>query len=137
MCGLQYLWYTGLVALQHVGSSGPGLKPVSPALADGFLTTAPPGKHYLHILNLDLSVFFLLICRNLLYILGYEYVSVIFCYLKNYPKSQRLKTKFWFAHNSVDEVFYNHLSGKSVPDPQLWCLGMEYLLPRWLLYSSI
>ena len=23
---------------------GPGLEPVSPALADGFLTTAPPGK---------------------------------------------------------------------------------------------
>ena len=23
---------------------GPGLKPMSPALADGFLTTAPPGK---------------------------------------------------------------------------------------------
>ena len=23
---------------------GPGLKPVSPALAGGFLTTAPPGK---------------------------------------------------------------------------------------------
>ena len=27
---------------------GPGLKPVSPALAGGFLTTAPPGKHSLH-----------------------------------------------------------------------------------------
>ncbi|KAJ8796084.1 hypothetical protein J1605_018232 [Eschrichtius robustus] len=25
---------------------GPGLKPVSPALAGGFLTTAPPGKPY-------------------------------------------------------------------------------------------
>ena len=24
--------------------SGPGLKPVTPALAGGFLTTAPPGK---------------------------------------------------------------------------------------------
>ena len=23
---------------------GPGLEPMSPALADGFLTTAPPGK---------------------------------------------------------------------------------------------
>ena len=26
---------------------GPGLEPVSPALAGGFLTTAPPGKPYL------------------------------------------------------------------------------------------
>ena len=34
----------GLVALRHVGSSGAGLKPVSPALAGGFLTTVPPGK---------------------------------------------------------------------------------------------
>ena len=31
---------------------GPGLKPVSPALADGFLTTAPPGKSLRkHLLN--------------------------------------------------------------------------------------
>ena len=29
---------------------GPGLEPVSPALAGGFLTTAPPGKPY-HLLN--------------------------------------------------------------------------------------
>ena len=28
---------------------GPGIKPVSPALAGGFLTTAPPGKPYLSI----------------------------------------------------------------------------------------
>ena len=30
---------------------GPGLEPVSPALAGGFLTTAPPGKPKMHILN--------------------------------------------------------------------------------------
>ena len=30
---------------------GPGLEPVSPALADGFLTTAPPGKSSIFILN--------------------------------------------------------------------------------------
>ena len=40
----QYLWRTGLVAPQHVGSSGTRAWPVSPALAGGFLTTAPPGK---------------------------------------------------------------------------------------------
>ena len=40
----QQLWLTGLVAPRHVGSSRPGLEPVSPALAGGFLTTAPPGK---------------------------------------------------------------------------------------------
>ena len=28
------------------GSSWPGIKPVSPTLADGFFTTEPPGKHW-------------------------------------------------------------------------------------------
>ena len=41
---VQYLWHTGLVALRHVGSSQTRLEPVCPALAGGFLTTAPPGK---------------------------------------------------------------------------------------------
>ena len=30
---------------------GPGLEPVSPALAGGFLTTAPPGKPVIGILD--------------------------------------------------------------------------------------
>ena len=34
---------------------GPGLEPVSPALAGGFLTTAPPGKPHDHILNFSYS----------------------------------------------------------------------------------
>ena len=29
---------------------GPGLEPVSPALAGGFLTTVPPGKPEIHVL---------------------------------------------------------------------------------------
>ena len=36
--------HTGLVALRHVESSGPGIEPVSPALAGRFLSTAPPQK---------------------------------------------------------------------------------------------
>ena len=40
----QKLWRTGLVAPRHVGSSPIRAKPVSPALAGGFLTTAPPEK---------------------------------------------------------------------------------------------
>ena len=35
---------TGLAAVRHVGSSGPGITPVSPASAGGFLPTAPPEK---------------------------------------------------------------------------------------------
>ena len=42
--GLQYLWYTGLVALRLVGSSWTRVEPVSPASADGLLTTGPPEK---------------------------------------------------------------------------------------------
>ena len=40
------LWSTGvgLVALRPVGTSGSGIKPVSPELAGGFFTTEPPGK---------------------------------------------------------------------------------------------
>ena len=34
----------GLVASQNVKSSSSGIKPVSSALAGGFLTTGPPGK---------------------------------------------------------------------------------------------
>ena len=34
----------GLVAVRHVGSSRPGIKPMSSALAGGFLTIEPPGN---------------------------------------------------------------------------------------------
>ena len=37
-------WRTSLVALRHVGLPGPGIEPMSPALACKFLTTEPPGK---------------------------------------------------------------------------------------------
>ena len=51
----QRLWCMGLVALWQVGSSGPGLEPVSPALAGGFLTTVPPGKSYALHLKLEVD----------------------------------------------------------------------------------
>ena len=37
-------WHMGLVALQHVESPRPGIKPVSLALAGGFLSTVSPGS---------------------------------------------------------------------------------------------
>ena len=36
----------GLVAPSRVNGPRPGIESVSPALADGFLTTGPPGKSY-------------------------------------------------------------------------------------------
>ena len=38
--------HMGLVAPQHMGSSGPGIKPMPPELVGRFLTTAQPGKPY-------------------------------------------------------------------------------------------
>ena len=38
------MWCTGLVAPRCVDLPGPGIKPVSPALAGRFFTTEPPGK---------------------------------------------------------------------------------------------
>ena len=38
------LWNMGLAALRTGNLPGPGIKPVSPALAGRFLTTAPPEK---------------------------------------------------------------------------------------------
>ena len=40
----QQLWHTGFIALRHVGSSRTRDRTCVPALAGGFLTTAPPGK---------------------------------------------------------------------------------------------
>ena len=41
--GLQQLWPTGLAA-SHPVESRPRIKPMSSALAGGFLTTGPPAK---------------------------------------------------------------------------------------------
>ena len=47
----QQLWFTGLVAPWHVGSSRTGLQPMSPALAGGCPSTVPPGKSSYDILK--------------------------------------------------------------------------------------
>ena len=46
--GLLYLWLKGLVAPWHAGIliPPPGIKPMSLALEDGFLTIGPPGKSF-------------------------------------------------------------------------------------------
>ena len=61
-CGMraQYLRLTGSRAQAQLLCSmwdlpGPGLEPVSPALADRFLTTAPPGKPLIFSLELELD----------------------------------------------------------------------------------
>ena len=46
---------------------GPGLEPVSPALAGGFLTTEPPGKPYLFICYLTMWVSFFVMFGSFAY----------------------------------------------------------------------
>ena len=40
---------------------GPGLEPVSPALADGFLTTVPPGKSHVCFLEVKMILCIILV----------------------------------------------------------------------------
>ena len=46
---------------------GPGLEPMSPALAGGFLTTAPPGMSPLH--SLDTHFFYAFVLSSIKYVL--------------------------------------------------------------------
>ena len=41
---VELLLCTGLVAPRHADLPRPGMEPMSPVLAGGFLTTGPPGK---------------------------------------------------------------------------------------------
>ena len=50
-CGIQAQFLQGMWDLP-----GPGVKPVSPALAGGFFTTEPPGKVSLESLNLKMTL---------------------------------------------------------------------------------
>ena len=56
--GIQWWRYTGLVAPWMWNPYGPGVKPVSSALAGGFSPTAPPGKSSLSMLMLMVLMFF-------------------------------------------------------------------------------
>ena len=57
----QQLWHMGFVALWHVGSSWTRDRTMSPALAGGFLTTAPTGKSPHHILIICLCLCYFLL----------------------------------------------------------------------------
>ena len=46
----------GLVAPRHVDLPRPGLEPVSPALAGGFLTTVPPGKSHVRVFLDEINI---------------------------------------------------------------------------------
>ena len=63
---VQWLWGIGPATPQHVDSSRPGLEPLSPALAGGFLTTWPPGKSCSY---LSCLFFFFLSCKSSWYVL--------------------------------------------------------------------
>ena len=62
----QQLWYTGPVALWHLPR--PGLKPVSPALTDRFLTTVPPRKP---------PCFFLMMYQSIYHVISTIYLKPV------------------------------------------------------------
>ena len=61
----QQLWHMALVTPRHVGSSWTRAPTMSPALAGGFLTTAPPGKSSGSLFNpIKQTIIFLLFYTN-------------------------------------------------------------------------
>ena len=66
--GPQLLWLVGLVAQRHVDPPGPGMEPLSPALAGGFFTIEPRGKPVHRVLN------------ECVHVCGFQQVSCIFLF---------------------------------------------------------
>ena len=81
---------------------GPGLEPVSPALAGGFLTTAPPGKPSLYFL-LRVFIVLALTFRSLI---PFE---LIFIY--GVRKGSNLILLHMAIQLSQDHLFYSFLVG--------------------------
>ena len=77
---------------------GPGLEPVFPALAGGFLTTAPPGKPCSPpFVNMNLSVFFLFLYCHLVGFCGCrgdKWMYLIYHFQPEIPRSCRFHFSF-------------------------------------------
>ena len=65
----QWLWCTGLVALWHVESLGPGSEPMFRASQGWFLTIGPPGKPQLLVLLIFFDPYFIYFLLDLYYFL--------------------------------------------------------------------
>ena len=91
---LQQLWHVGSVVVAHGLSScgaqaqllhsmwdfpAPGIKPVSPALAGGFLTTEPPEKSHKQILNIFFLTLNIQIYKIFLNVLSQDLVFFNYC----------------------------------------------------------
>ena len=74
---------------------GPGLEPVSPALAGGFLTTAPPGK------------------PPLIYLVIYQ-LLILFCFIKR-TYLESLVVLCYFSFSKYAYVFHS-FETKMVPE---------------------
>ena len=72
-CGAQAQLLLGMWGLLD-----PGIKPVSPALAGGFLSTVPPGKscRWYFLNSILLFSFYIFLCVGFLYIL--EFITLLF-----------------------------------------------------------
>ena len=83
---------------------GPGLEPVSPALAGGFLTTAPPGKPQ-HVFLNQVSVFtilrpYIVHHRSALFLVPHSHTSFLCTCGQFFPKGSNI------YHMPIMNIFY-------------------------------
>ena len=76
---------------------GRGLEPVSPALAGGFLTTAPPGKP---------CKFICIICFSLIYITTYKWYHRVFVFLWLTSLNMIISRSIHVAANGIISFFF-------------------------------
>ena len=135
---------------------GPGLEPVSPALASGFLTTAPPGKPLLliffffkfcfHIFVLYNSDFLFLNCPLLR--ITCSYFMDLISYLTEYidcstfgnvffpPCTASVSSKFppfFFFNQFAFDLFFHGRGCSQTPGPLLAILLQLDILCPWIL----
>ena len=110
---------------------GPGIEPVSPALAGGFLTTAPPGKS----LDLFFDWFVLFIptyLSRICYVLGTGYIKVN--KVQSLPSQSSESSAILFI-TVVTRTHIEHFHHPKSSNGLSWCSGREWYENASLKYS--
>ena len=95
---------------------GPGIEPMSPALAGGFLTTVPPGKPYKPILNLCCNITFHILSVAVQLILVYinqlMLISITCFLMRSLPPQKKemiMQTEFCKSDMMGSYFLKNHI----------------------------